>query len=493
MDIHLQVITDEDVITPISDFTFSWCISHGLNMDDSTRFTIALSELISNIILFANPHTAYTDINLTFRNSKDNIEIIISECGEPFDPDRHRYNSERAMLTGNFEGAGLRIVRKFSDDFLFVNKGKEGKEFRISKNLEVHDIDELLERSRSVSPDLVDTPDSPAKEIHDFTYSQVKVGDAEDIAKLIYRAYEYSYSKEELYYPKKIEEAVLGKEKLGVICRDENGNAVGYFAVLKKEDSNIAEAGEAVVSQDFRRLGIMNRMMEYLIDISRENNLTALFGKAVTIHPVSQRVNYKFNFKTTALMLGETKSIVYMGFDEDYPQPISVIIDFLPLAPVQEKSIYVPDPYKDILMDTYRILDWPVRELSKENPEMDNQSDIQLEIDYAESTALLTIHKYGSDFREVLSEMLESLQKQEELNVVYADLPLENPATPLELINFQELGFIYCGLAPMFHKNMDYLRLQKLYIPLNLDLFEIYSEFGNKIKSFIADEYSKIA
>jgi anti-sigma regulatory factor (Ser/Thr protein kinase)/N-acetylglutamate synthase-like GNAT family acetyltransferase len=490
MDIQLHLSTDEQVLNPICEFTYSWCINSGLSAKEAQRFTVAVSELVSDIILFAYPHESKAYFDLTFKNTLSNVEVIVSEVGEPFDPDRHSYNPEKARTEGEFEGAGLRLIRRFCDEFLFINKGKEGKEFRLSKQVGVHDLDELMELSRSKKPEEPATTKAEDEHI-EYGITQIEPADAEDIAKLIYRTYEYSYSKEDLYYPKKIEKTLLGKEKLGVITRKTNdGEAIGYFAVLKKDDSNIAEVGEAVVSPDYRRRGVMSGMMEELIKTARDKKIDGLYGKAVTLHPVSQRVNHKYDFVTTALMLAESNNVVFKGFDEQYPQPVSVVIDFLPLAMPKSKEVYLPAKYSEILMQTYNELEIPVDKGHDPAPEMAEQSDVQLVINYSDSTSLIIVNKYGPDFRSVLSDMLNSLEKQEEPNAIYLDLPLENSATPEQFSLIESLGFIYCGLAPMFHHEADFLRLQKMYTSLDLELVEIYSDFGKKIKALIADEYS---
>ncbi|PAU95114.1 hypothetical protein CK503_02625 [Aliifodinibius salipaludis] len=487
MDIQFQMSTDEQVINPVCDFTYSWCLNGGLSEQEATKFTIAVSELISDIILFAYPNRSTGFFDLTYRQTLSNIELIASEVGEPFDPDKHKYDPQKAIQEGEFEGAGLRIIRRFTDDFLFINRGKEGKEFRLQKTIDIHDIDELLELSRAKKPE------EPKEQASKVSYSihQITPGDAEDIAKLIYRTYEYSYTKEELYFPKKIEHTLTSKEKLGVITRSDEGEALGYFAILKKSDSNIAEVGEAVVSPRYRRQGIMSGMMEHLIKVAHDHNFATLFGKAVTIHPVSQRVNQKFGFITTGLMLLETPNVVFKGFDEEYPQPVSVVIDVLPIQPIPSKELYLPDRYRNILVETYNLLDIPITPKEPEHYKMADKSDVELKINYADSTSLIIVKKYGPDFRSVLREMLNSLRKQEDPNAIYIDLPLENSATPDLLAQLEGLDFIYCGLAPYFHNESDYLRLQKICTPFDFDLVDVHSDFGQRIKSFITDEYSQ--
>lgn len=487
MDIQLHISTDEQAINPICDFTHSWCLNCGLAEQEATKFTIAVSELITDIILFAYPKKSVGFFDLTFRQTLSDIEVIASEVGEPFDPDKHRYNPKEAIQNNNFEGAGFRIIRRFTDDFLFINRGKEGKEFRLQKKINVHDIDELIELSRAKKPKEPQAKASPVT----YNISQVSPSDAEDVAKLIYRTYDYSYSKEELYFPKKIEKTLTGKEKLGVITRSEDGRALGYFAILKKEDSNIAEVGEAVVSPNHRRQGIMSGMMEHLIKVARDHHLLALFGKAVTIHPVSQRVNQKFGFKATGLMLLETNNVIYKGFDEDYPQPVSVVIDVLPLQKPEEKELYLPAKHADVILETYSELELPVTNQHPKSYKMADKSEAELQINYSDSTSLIIVENYGPDFSSVLNEMLDSLIEQENPNVIYLDLPLENEATPSQFNKLEELGFIYCGLVPFFHNESDYLRLQKPCITFDFDLIDIHSDFGKSLKSYIRDEYSQ--
>ncbi|MDZ7772994.1 MAG: GNAT family N-acetyltransferase [Balneolaceae bacterium] len=496
MDAQLHISVDEQVINPVCEFAYSWCRNCGMGKKDAERFTVAVSELISNIIQFAYPRESRHGIDLRFRHTLTEVELVVSEVGEPFDPDRHRYDPRRALEIDQFEGAGLRLMRAFTDECLFVNKGKEGKEFHLSKRLPVSELDTVLERSRILKPAPPREPDEgktagdEAREA--WTVERVRAEDAEDVAKLIYRTYEYSYTKEDLYFPKKIEQSLLAKEKLGVIARLKSGEAIGYFAVLRKKDSNIAEVGEAVVSPQHRRRGVMSAMMERLIEEARRQRLHGLFGKAVTIHPVSQRVNHKYDFVSTALLLAETSSkVVYKGFDEQYPQPVSVVVDFLPLAEWSPKKVFLPAPYTEMLLETYRQLRVPIEQATPKEGRMAPRSEIELIINYSYATSLIVVHKYGPDFQEVLGDMLESLEGQEKRNATYMDLPLENPLTPAQFPHIVSLGFIYSGLVPLFHRDADYLRMQKIYKPLDLELVEVYSDFGKEIKKRIADEYRR--
>lgn len=487
-----QIPTNEEIIGPVCDFTYSWCLNYGLSEGESIRFSVAMSELITDIILFAYPKKNRGKFEIEFHHNFPTLEIVVSELGEPFDPDKYVYDAENARKKNDFEGAGLLLMKRYSDDFSFINKGKEGKEFRLSKNIKIHDIDELLQQSATLREKEISREDEEIshKKIDEFTVSRIRPADAEDISKIFYRTYEYSYFKEEMYLPKKIEEAVLSKQKLGVIARKDDSEAIGYFGVIQKEDSDIAELGEAIVTPSYRRNGVMTSMMNHLIEILKEQRVNAIFAKAVTNHLVSQKVNHKFGYETTAILLAFSENIKYKGFDEDYPQSISAAIEFLPLIDTSQKTVYLPVEYKDITLQTYDVLGLKVQPAESTSNRLAEKSDIDLNVNYSNLSSLIVVNKYGKDFESVISNIVRSLEEKGP-NVIYLDLPLGNDSTPEQFSHAKASGFFYSGLLPHFHRQSDFLRLQKVYTNLDFDLIEIYSDFGKKIKSIVADEYHR--
>lgn len=490
MDATFKISTDEKIINPVCDFTYSWGVNCGLTKGDALRFTVALSELITDVILFAFPDDSKQEFEIKFFHTFYYVEIVVCELGEPFDPDCHTYDSQKAIRDDDFDGAGFLVMKSFSDDFSFVNRGKEGKEFRLAKYVQIHEIDELLHQSAEQRE--TENKDEAGQDafisIEEFTVNRIKTTDAIDIAKLFYRTYGYTYNDEDLYLPKKIEGSVLAKEKLGVIARSMDGEAIGYFAVIPKNNSRIAKVAEAVVSPKYRRNGVMSSMMEELIEIAKSRQIAMLIGEAVTVHPVSQKVNSKFGYKTTALQLASSVNVKYKGFDEAYPQPVSMALDFLPILHPSEKTVYLPKTYSKIILETYEELGIAVKLGKGIDFHLAEKSDIDIEIKYSSSASLLIVKKFGKDFVEVLSDMISSLEKKSPETIIL-DLPLENRATPEQVADIKSLNFIYCGLLPRFHFNADFLRLQKVYTAIDFSIINIYSDFGKKIKSFIADEY----
>lgn len=490
MDAIFQISTDEKIINPVCDFTYSWGVNCGLTKGDALRFSVAVSELITDVILFAFPDDSKQNFEIKFFHTFSYVEIVVCEMGEPFDPDQHTYDSQKARDENDFEGAGFFLIQSFSDNFSFINKGKEGKEFRLAKNVKIHDIDKLLEMSAEQRENEINPEEAQESyvRIEEFTVNRINTTDAEDISKLFYRTYGYTYNNEDLYLPKRVEESVLAKDKLGVIARKPDGEAIGYFAVIPKDNSRIAKVAEAVVSPRYRRNGVMSSMMEQLIEISKSRQMKMLLGEAVTIHLVSQKVNNRFGFKTTALQLASSVNVHYKGFDEEYPQPVSMTLDFLPIIHPMMKRVYLPKKYSEIILQTYANLEIETEPRESAPYHLADKSDIDLKINYTSSSSLIIVKRYGKDFFAVLSDMIDSLEEKSP-ETILLDLPLENRATPEQLSNIAALNFIYCGVLPQYHFNADFLRLQKVYSAINFNIINIYSDFGKKIKSIIADEY----
>lgn len=485
MDAHLKLKSKISVIGSISDFTFKWSMNAGLGHDDAIRLSLAVTELVTDIVLFAFPNDTEGSFEITYHKSISSVEVVINEFGEPFEPENHLYNSKLALETGNFEGAGLELAKKLVDNFLFLSKGKAGKEFRISQNISSEHIADMI-----TSDDLV-KPQEITKN-HNYKYFQVTPKDAEDIAKLTYRSYGYTYVKDELYFPKRIELAIQRKEKFGIISRSTKTNEpVGYFAILKTTDSKIGEVGEVVVAIKHRKRGIMEKMMSELIGIANKQKLHGLFGEAVTVHTISQKVNHKFGFSTTALLLSAFPTINYKGLIGKYPQEITVAIDFLVLNSMRKRKLFLPKQYEKILKEIYKLIGLKTTNSVSKKLTFDLKTKIDLKVSHDFKHSLITVQSFGKNFIEIISETLNSLSK-ENLNVIFIDLPLSSPQTQHFVKKLNNLGFIFSGLMPMFHNENDYLRLQKIFNKTNFKYILAYSEIAKKIKKKIAKEYNEL-
>lgn len=484
MEAHIYMEVKLPMVASATDFTYKWCVNMGLEESDAARMALAMDEILTDIVLYAyGNETGYAEI--WYQYTFSDIEIIIQEKGEPFDIEKHPYDREKAVKENDFEGASFECVRKMTDHFHFLNCGKEGKEFRLVKQFSSVDI-------RESHPDYNVLLDSESVKENEDSYlvTPATSEDAEDIAKLIYRSYNYSYSKEDLYFPKRIEKAILHDLKFGTIVRTGSGGPAGYFAVVKSNDSMIGEVAEVVVSPPHRNRGLMKRMMNSLIEMSKKKGLLGLFGKALTIHTYSQKVNEKFGFNSTAIVVTKSQKQKYKGMDFEPADTTSVVIDFLPLSKSWPKPVVLPDTYRDLLIKIYTQFDDRYVDSSGSNNDANKggATDLDLDIFYEKNSALIVVRNTGATFEESFSRMLLNI---EDLNLssVYVDIPLNEQKVDDIIQWLRTEDFILAGLVPLFHRETDYLRMQRIPRDVDFDRILTHSKIATKIKEVIKNEY----
>ncbi len=481
MEISLSLPNDISIIEPAVDFVYKYSVNAGLDEKKAKELSLAVDEVLTDVVLFAFEPEEKANFEMTINTTLNEIEVIIHELGEPFDPEKHTYSAEKAKKELDFDGAGFRITKHMADEFLYLFKGRAGKEFRIIKKITHPHITEILKEEILQK--------EPEKAV-EYTIAPVTEDDAEDIARLIYRSYGYTYPKEEMYYPQKIKQALKEGKKFGVIVRTEKGEAVGYFAVLLSTDSNIGEVGEVVVSPKHRGKGLMKMMMKALIDMAKAKGLFGLFGEAVTVHTISQKVNAKYGFKSTALVLGFFPPAKYKGFQHK-EQRVSVIIDFLPLTERKEVKVYLPKEYSKILRKIYQNLGINVINPQRKKQQLPEKSILSLWINYNFGSAVIIVRKFGKDFIDRIKKKVEILNKKG-IKGVYIDLPLENPAIKEFVPALKKEGFIFSGLMPLFHKEKDYLRMQKVFEKFDFKQIHVFSQMAKTIKKRVYKEYKNL-
>jgi anti-sigma regulatory factor (Ser/Thr protein kinase)/GNAT superfamily N-acetyltransferase len=481
MDQELRLRNHASVIDPATDFAYKWGLNVGLSDEKARRLALAVDEIVTDVVRYAYPGEEET-FQVAFRSDLTTAEVIIREQGVPFDPSEIEYDRDQAVTEGDFAGAGYAIVERCVDEVQFLNKGREGKEFRLVQHVEARHIVDLA------PAEVVQDTAVPEGDVS-YDLVPVKPADARDVATLIYRTYGDTYSKEELYYPDTIEQALRNDEKFGVLVRTEHGAAVGYFAVLRSDHSDIGEVGEAVVDVNHRRQGLMTRMLEALVQKAEREGLLGVFGEAVTAHEISQRANARFDFVSSALNLAYQPTERFTGLIDDYPQPISNLIDFKPLVPYDTVTPHLPAPYKDLLRAVYDELGATVVEPSTTAADEPLPDDATLDarLEYGFRHAILVVEAPGADVVEQVEQTIEDLKKTE-LNAVYVDLPLRSPHTPALTESLRDAGFLFAGLMPRFHRGLDHLRLQRPMAALDPDKIVVYSDLAHRLKDRVVAE-----
>ena len=100
-----------------------------------------------------------------------------------------------------------------------------------------------------------------------FTIREMKPSEAVEVAKLIYRAYGYSYAVEHFYYPERIEEYNRYGFLLSHVAVTEENEIAAHGAMVRRERwPRIVELGQGVVRPEFRGQGCFNLLTGHMVE-----------------------------------------------------------------------------------------------------------------------------------------------------------------------------------------------------------------------------------
>ncbi len=416
---------------------------------ESKELIDAAYELFENAITHAYGNKEGI-IEVELHSFDYGLRIDIHDWGTPMAA--NKYASVPIDLQAD---KGFNRIYKLVDLFEYKNLGKDGKKFSIIKYF--HYKKTALEKENSSFNKISDHAalDTPIK-IRNF-----KPKDEEAIAKLIYQNYGYSYIKELFYHPKKILEH-QNKKLFCIVAVDETTDKiVGHFALIKIEDSNIAEIGVVVVDPLYKGMKIMNKMFDAIILRAKELGFDAIFGEAVMFHTFSQKSNLSHDFKESALLFGRAPEDVTIENNELTKKSLrgSVLIAYK-IFRYPSQRLTIPDTYKEIILKTYKTANLPIN-LSKPNVQ-NKHKPVHLYYNYDPlmNIATIVIDHYGKYFKHKFLLLLSQLQAKH-CDMIYAEINLnDNPFIDKIVKILNKRGFFYAGILYLKHKNQDYLSLQ---------------------------------
>jgi serine/threonine-protein kinase RsbW len=207
----------------------------------------------------------------------------------------------------------------------------------------------------------------------------------------------------------------------------------------------------------------------------------------VAVHDISQRVNHKHGFQTTAVMLAAFPITRYRQLVESFPEDMSAVVEFLILEPQPPHEVYLPQKYRRILRTLYGRLGIDIEELHPTRFEPAPRTRLDVDIAYHNNNAVIVVQRFGSDFDSSLLQTASSLRGRG-INAIYVDVPLGNPCADSGVHALEKHGFLFSGLLPLYHGECDYLRMQSIGPDLDFDLIATYSPMADEIKKRIESE-----
>ncbi len=464
-------------IKMIKDVIIDTCETLSLTSKDVEALLASVEELVHNAITHAyKGEHGYIEVSLhPFRTG---LRIDVHDWGIPMSHKKHR----SVPLDPN-ASAGFNRIYQLVDRFEYHNLGKDGKKFMIIKY-----ASHPLHTEKKSLPSLPSTKTKQEKidreapiVIRDF-----QEGDEERIAYLIYKNYGHSYIKDLFYYPQKILE-LHGKEFYSVVAEYKE-EIVGHFAFILVPHSTIAEIGIVVVDPLFKGMGIMNRMMERILQKAKEIGLDAVFGEAIMYHTFSQKSNLRHGFCESALMLGKTPVEITLENNElaKVSKRGAVLVGYR-FFHTYAKALYLPKVYRDQIERTYINADITFTRRKKEKEKkIPKHVFLTYHFDPPVNVTTIRVDHYGRDFKHKFLLLVSQLRAKH-CDMIYADISLERiPQIDKVVKIMNKRGFFYSGVMFLYHKGEDYLRMQlKHSDKVGNRNYVCYSDFCKALSKYI--------
>lgn len=423
-------------------------LARNLQPADAERLGQVVRGLAAWIIERAYPDDPTGELVVQLELAEGAVRCTIEDWGEPITAFGGGLDSIPSELAG---------IEAMTHDLRLVNLGREGK--RLSAAVEASGV--TPEEHVALAQFARESGESEA------TADQVEVrntelNDVEAVSRLLYTNYGLGYGHPNFYRPRWVE-AEIEAGRLHSTVAVLAGEIVGHHALLLEKSGQAGETGVAVVHPAYRGLGIFNRLFEHTIERARAAKVEAVYARAVTAHPFSQRAEHSRGYRESALMLGS----VPKGKDESgNPTPRAAsLLTFLPLDR-SPRPVSFPERYAEPLRAAYANLELETVEPQRERAleQLGERRSAQIERDEQRVSSVITVSRWGEEGRAQMVDAVRSAVHHHD-DVSYCDLDLETLSSgelDEAIQQLREFDYFYCGLALCAAAGHDHLRMQSL-------------------------------
>ena len=471
MHARLTVSSDRRLLTLVSAFAREFAGATGLSNEEGRRLVGALDEAVRFVCERAYPGDSTGRIEIALEAAERGIHASVHDWGRPL-------TSAEGPAQLVDLGAGI-------EDLRLINLGASGK--RLSFVWRTSPLVDVAAAAAEAPPPVVATSDPSEIVVRDG-----RTEDAEPIARLLYENYALSYVHPDFYRPRWLRDELLTGRVLSSVAVH-GDDIVGHHALLPAPDAPVAETGVAVVAPAYRGLGVFGRLAEHTLARARARGLHAVYGRAVTVHPYSQRAELAHGYHETAVCLAASPGTVTMrgvGTPAAPGRRTALMISFVPLRRAPRRAS-LPERYRDRLLATYAGLGLgtpaPVELATRAPAAIGVAREIQA------AAATLTIGGWDAGFAAHATEAVRTLLA-EHVDVIYADIDLEATTDPDAAVEaLCEQGFSYAGLWLHGPGNHDHLRLQRINsTEVELDRIATASPTGHELVRFVLEDLKHV-
>jgi hypothetical protein len=257
---------------------------------------------------------------------------------------------------------------------------------------------------------------------------------------------------------------------------------------LAAADDAVAHSGQAVTMPSARGQHLFTRTKRFLMDWAQEQGLAGMFSEATAAHPYSQKANIDLGAHETGFLLGWIPaSVSNDAAAGGKPKRQSAALFYTKLNDGQERPVYAPPRHHEIIQQTLELCE--LRGTLSDPPkgiDLPACSELHVEIDADHNLALITVPIPGADFETTIAAERHHLFHAKNLDAIYLDLPLQNPATATVSDHLERLGVSYAGVFPNPRVDGDVLRMQSLHrVRATTEAIVTASDHGKRLLEYV--------
>jgi hypothetical protein len=320
----------------------------------------------------------------------------------------------------------------------------------------------------------------------------LKPGEGHLLTEAIRVAYGETYDVRWVYDESEVNERLGDGSYVSCVAESETGELLCHLGMsLAAAGDAVGHAGQAVTMPAARGQHLFTRTKRFLMDWARDEGLCGMYSEATAAHPYSQKAALELGAHETGFLLGWIPATVSNdAAEEQRPKRQSAALFYTKLNDGHERPVHAPPRHHEIIGQTLELCE--LRGTLADPPAgtgLPERSELHVAKDADHNLALITVHTPGGDLETAVAAERHHLFHRDNLDAVYLDLPLENPATALVADHLERLGVSYAGIFPNHRADGDVLRLQSLHrARITADDLTVASDHGRELLGYVLSD-----
>lgn len=469
----------KEYINLVSTFMEEIGRSHGADKAEQTQLRL-IGEESFIFILGGIPKVGLESaFHLHCIEEPEGLAFYFSNHGRPMNTRQvPEFDVDKADETA--DALSLTMIRCFSQEFGYRNRGKEGWELLIRFQIKQY---KSLNQLNAHEKDFEEAP------LETISVRRATVEDVPGIIDLVYNTYRYSYAKELIYNDVELTQMIEQERILSLIAVTESGRIIGHNAVIL-DSPQLGEAGIAMVDPGYRK---SRAFLSLALQTAREvkNNYPNLlvYAKCVTSHPRSQA--FVASFVTTLFQLSVYAQASFVGLKGEANPRESLVYSVTALSKQQPKQLYVPAEHLDIIRDIQERIKQGVECLPyNATPSKEEPSKLTLSVLPGRQYAELVVENVGANFR---SELRRQTMHVRQNGVITACLLLPTNA-PLDagIDNcLTDEGYFFCGIKPTIDGSWQVAYTNLLSQAFDFDKLQLFTDDSKRLCDYVKKQYEQ--